>query len=62
MIYVTSNLLHCRTFVENKDGGYSLFIGTDSEKDQFRNLPGKRIKAHELKTFLKVKLKYVFII
>jgi len=43
-----------KTFVENKDGSFSVHISPDAEDDQFHRLPGKRIKAHELKTFLKV--------
>jgi len=43
-----------RTFVENKDGSFSVHTTPDTEGEQFHRLPGKRIKAHELKTFLKV--------
>lgn len=47
-----------RTFVENKDGGFSVYsvaAGEGGTGDQaYINLPGKKIKAHELKTFLKV--------
>jgi len=43
-----------RTFVENKDGSFSVHTTPDTEGEQFQRLPGKRIKAHELKTFLKV--------
>ena len=44
-----------RTFLENKDGSFSLQNSVEVEKDQFRNLPGKKIRAYELKTFLKVR-------
>jgi len=45
-----------RSFVENKDGSYTLREGKEGkELDQVPHLPGKqRIRAHELKTFLKV--------
>jgi len=45
-----------RTFVENKDGSFSVHTPQENEDEQFQKLPGKRIKAHELKTFLKVGL------
>merc|ERR1719186_1989859 len=41
-----------RTFVENKDGSFSVHTAPDTETELFQRLPGKRIKAHELKTFL----------
>ena len=44
--------------MENKDGSFSVYsvaAGEGGTGDQaFINLPGKKIKAHELKTFLKV--------
>ena len=40
--------------MENKDGTYSFYVSQETERDQFRSLPGKKIKAYELKTFLKV--------
>jgi len=43
-----------RTFVENKDGSFSVHILPETESENFQRLPGKKIKAHELKTFLKV--------
>jgi len=43
-----------RAFVENKDGSYQLALPGVGD-DQYTVVPGKaRIKAHELKTFLKV--------
>ena len=49
-------MLFCfRTFLENKDGSFNLQNSVEVEKDQFRNLPGKKIRAYELKTFLKVR-------
>ena len=43
-----------RSFVENKDGSYVL-RGVGQGEEQYTSVPGKaRIKAHELKTFLKV--------
>ena len=48
------NMITCRSFLENKDGTYSFHISQETEKDQYRSLPGKKIKAYELKTFLKV--------
>jgi len=44
-----------RLFVENKDGTYSLHTVQETENEQFNKIPGKqKIRAHELKTFLKV--------
>jgi len=47
-----------RVFVENKDGTFSMSWGAgalDPTEDRLRQLPGKhKIKAHELKTFLRV--------
>jgi len=43
-----------RTFVENKDGSFSVHNPPVTDGDHLHRLPGKRIKAHELKTFLKV--------
>ena len=44
--------------MENKDGSFSVHCvgaGESGTGDQaYMNLPGKKIKAHELKTFLKV--------
>ena len=40
--------------MENKDGTYSFYVSQETDRDQFRSLPGKKIKAYELKTFLKV--------
>ena len=44
--------------MENKDGSFSVYCvgaGESGTGDQaYMNLPGKKIKAHELKTFLKV--------
>ena len=40
--------------MENKDGSFCVQSSPESEKEQFRNLPGKKIRAYELKTFLKV--------
>ena len=41
--------------MENKDGTFSLHSQPETENEQFNKLPGKpKIKAHELKTFLKV--------
>ena len=55
-----SFILINRSFLENKDGTYSFYVSQELEKDQIRNLPGKKIKAYELKTFLKVRLVLFF--
>jgi hypothetical protein len=44
-----------RSFVENKDGSYSVDPTGGAVEEQYTSLPGKaRIRAHQLKTFLKV--------
>ena len=41
-----------RSFIEHRDGSYELALG---EREPCPSVPGRtRIKAHELKTFLKV--------
>ena len=43
-----------RTFLENKDGSFSVNPRPENDKESWKSLPGKKIRAHELKTYLKV--------